>query len=189
MREQDYKIDMPVGLLVGEHIKRGKTVGPIYKSSLGTKMALVEWSNGKIEKIGFTYLLTEEEANVKEAELQAAADKLLAEAAKANEAREQLEREWTETFHKVHPEIQAKLEQASNLIKEAVALSEAHGIPFRPEKAVLGFRMSYIPRSLKEKLPPTVEDGWDDDWYDFWTSLTGAHGGGEYDGWQSSQVC
>lgn len=103
--------------------------------------------------------------------------------------RDQLEREFTETFNLVHPQIQAKLEQASVLIKEAVALSEQHGVPFRPTKGLLGFRMSYIPTTLKEKFPPEIEDDWDDDWYDFWTNLTGAHGGSEYDGWQSSQVC
>jgi hypothetical protein len=102
--------------------------------------------------------------------------------------REQLEHEFAETFNKVHPEIQAKLEQASALIKEAVALSETHGVPFRPAKGLLGFRMSYIPSSLKKKFPPEFTDEMDDEWYDFWTSLTGAHGG-EYDGWQSSQVC
>lgn len=105
------------------------------------------------------------------------------------EARDQLEREFTETFNKVNPEIQDKLDKAEILIKEAVALSEAHGVPFRPQKSILGFKMSYIPHSFQEKFPSPNEDNYYDDWWDFWTSLTDAHGGGEYDGWQTSQVC
>jgi hypothetical protein len=103
--------------------------------------------------------------------------------------RDQLEKDFQEAFNQINPQIQDKLEQASALIREAVALSEQHGIPFRPKKALLGFRMSYIPQSLKEKFAVNDDGEWDDDWYDFWTSITGAHGGGEYDGWQSSQVC
>jgi hypothetical protein len=105
--------------------------------------------------------------------------------------RNQLEQEFEKAFNEVNPKIQAKLEQAATLIREAVSLSEESGIPFRPSRGLLGFRMSYIPSTLNEKWAATRDENgdWDDDWYDFWTQVTGAHGGSEYDGWQSSQTC
>lgn len=93
---------------------------------------------------------------------------------------DKLEKEFTEVFEKVHPQIQEKLAQAAKLIDEACALAEEHGVPFRP-KVAAPFRMSYIPDSLQEKFPDFDQD--------IWSQITGAYGGGDYTGWQQSQVC
>lgn len=93
----------------------------------------------------------------------------------------QLETEFRATFEKVHPEIQAKLEEAARLINEACALAEEHGVPFRPKKRLVFIAPSYIPRSFAQKFPELYEE------YDLWADITGAHGSDE--GWQYSQTC
>ena len=97
---------------------------------------------------------------------------------------ESFEAEWNkfeETFNSIHAQIQAKMAEANRAIKEATALAEEHGIPFRPQYGT-PFRMSYIPDSFSEKFPEVSEsDGWQD--------LTNAHGGYDYTGWQQSQTC
>lgn len=97
---------------------------------------------------------------------------------------ESYEEEWNKferTFKDVHDQIQAKMAEASKAIREATALAEEHGIPFRP-KIGTPFRMSYIPDSFSEKFPDVSRS---DDWQD----MTNAWGGGDYTGWQQSQTC
>jgi hypothetical protein len=94
---------------------------------------------------------------------------------------EQMEAEFQKVFDEHHPEIQAKIAAAAKLLAEAEELAEKHGLPFRPKTSVLGFRMSYIPESLDQKFPELEQD--------FWSHVTGAYGGYDYAGWQSSQVC
>ena len=92
----------------------------------------------------------------------------------------EMEEEFLKTFNSIHDEIQSKLAAAAKLINEAEALSEAHGIPFRPDETIMFCEPSYIPESLQEKFPELN--------IDFWTEITGAYGYG-YSGWQQSQVC
>jgi len=96
---------------------------------------------------------------------------------------DQLEKEFEQTFNQVNPQIQEKMKQAAKLIEEACAISDLHGIPFRP-KVGTPFKMSYIPRSLKEKWKDILESDYGSD---FVCDLTGAYG--DYGGWQQSQVC
>lgn len=98
---------------------------------------------------------------------------------------ESFEAEWKlfeQTFNAVHDQIQEKVAAAAKLLNEATALSEKHGIPFRP-KVGMPFRMSYIPDSFADKFPEVSES------HDDWCDLTNAHGGGDYTGWQASQTC
>ena len=96
-----------------------------------------------------------------------------------------LEKKFRETFAEIHPQIQAKIKAAAQLVNEAEELSEKHGIPFRPQTAVAGHAMSYIPDSFEAIYGDLKQD---DDVYSAITDLTGAYGD-EYSGWQSSQVC
>lgn len=93
----------------------------------------------------------------------------------------ELEAEFERVYLEHHAKIQSKLKEAAKLICEAEALSEHHGIPFRPEHGLCDFRMSYIPDSLTKKFPGMDRE--------VWQSLTGAYGGGDYSGWQASQTC
>lgn len=52
--------------------------------------------------------------------------------------------------------IDAKLEQASALIKEAVALSEESGIPFHSYPSLLPNR--YVPKTFSTKFPDLSEE-------------------------------
>ena len=92
-----------------------------------------------------------------------------------------LEKQFEDTFKKVHPQIQEKLEAAAALIDEAAKMSEDNGIPFRPDVDIMFCSPSYIPESMNSKFP-------DLDW-DFVSSLTSAGGDERYSGWQSSQIC
>lgn len=183
MKESDCTMDTPVALANKDKVRRGKIVGPVSQAK-GKTLALVEWSDGRIEKVAVTSLLTEDEADVIAAELKAKSDAKNAEANRKREKREALERDFEAVFDKFHPQIQAKMQQAAALIGEAEKLSEQSGIPFRP-KFGTPFQMSYIPKSLKKKWAELQQD---DEGYEFVGEFTGAYGG-EYDGWQSSQVC
>lgn len=88
----------------------------------------------------------------------------------------------------VNPQIQNKLKAASALIKEAIALAEEHGIPFRPVERIMFCTPSYFPNSFKNKWSLIADNDDDDDNYDALYTLTGASGG-QYSGWQSSQTC
>jgi uncharacterized protein (DUF302 family) len=91
-----------------------------------------------------------------------------------------LEKEFERVFDEVHPQIQDKLAQAAKLIREAEALSEKHGIPFRPKEEIMFCRPSYLPDSLNEKFPDLDSE--------FWNAVTDAWAY-DYQGWQQSQVC
>lgn len=92
-----------------------------------------------------------------------------------------LEEQFQKVFETIHPQIQAKLTEASNLINQAVALAEENGLPFCPDKDIMWCSPSYIPKSFKRKFP-----GLDSD---FWCDLTRAGGDDRYGGWQMSQTC
>lgn len=97
---------------------------------------------------------------------------------------ESYEAEWKlfeETFNSIESQIQEKMAAAAKLVREATSLSEQHGIPFRP-KVGTPFKMSYIPDSFEKKFPEVSGDY-------AWNDLTDAYGGGDYTGWQQSQVC
>lgn len=94
-----------------------------------------------------------------------------------------LDTAFREAFNLIHPQIQEKLNAASILIKEAEELSREHNIPFRPKKQLAGFKMSFYPNSVYEKYGEVLGN-------DFISGITGAFpGGGDDDGWQSSQAC
>lgn len=78
------------------------------------------------------------------------------------------------------PQIHEKLNAAAKLINEAEAISEEHGVPFRPQHDIMFCTPSYIPASFKQKWGEDLD-------YDLIYELTDA--GGSYDGWQQSQTC
>ncbi len=184
MKEIDCTLNMPVSLASKDKVRRGKVVGPTSQVK-GKTVALVEWSDGKIEKVDVTSLISKEEGDEIASVLKAKDDAKKAETKRLMEIQEKLESEFEEAFNKVHPEIQEKIAQASALIGEAVSLSEKYGIPCRPEHSISGANMSYIPSTLRKKWAKLYEE---DSYSEFVNDLTGAYGG-EYDGWQSSQVC
>jgi hypothetical protein len=185
MKEEDCKLETLVAFNGKKYpLKRGKIVGSVTKSKV-----LVEWADGQRHLIAVNSLLSKGEADVKEVSLKekfdkqqkkkAERDRKKAEAAKLVS---QLEDEFTKVFNEVNPEIQAKIAAANKLIGEAETLSEKYGIPFRGTEP---FGMSFIPGSFKKKWAKLLDQEYG---YDFASDLTGAYGG-EYDGWQSSQVC
>ena len=96
---------------------------------------------------------------------------------------EEIEKEFESVFNTVHPQIQEKLAAAAQLINEAEALAEEHGIPFRPKHDIMFCNPSYIPTTLREKFPEVEMD--------YISHLTEAYGDTEYgyNGWQQSQTC
>lgn len=183
MKEIDCTIDTPVALANKNSVQRGKIVGPTSKNPKKDTVVLVEWGGGKIEKIPIATLLSKAQGDEVAAELKAKAEVARAEAERKRLAAEQLENDFKEVFNKIHPEIQDKITQAAKLIGEAEELSEKYGIPFQPDVGI-PFRMSYIPSTLQKKWAKLcIDDG-----LEFIYDHTGAYGG-EYDGWQSSQVC
>lgn len=93
----------------------------------------------------------------------------------------ELEKQFEKVYKEVNPLIQAKIKAASDLLAEAEALSELHGIPFRPTEEIMFCSPSYLPESLKEIWPDLDED--------FVRELTGAYGYDGWGGWQQSQTC
>lgn len=91
-----------------------------------------------------------------------------------------LEGTFRQTVAKYTPEIQAKLNAAAELIKEAENIANEHSVPFRPESTIAGFKMSYIPKSFNEAFGNLDED--------LVYELTHASGN-DYSGWQTSQTC
>lgn len=190
MKEEDCKLETLVAFDGKKYpLKRGKIVGSVSKNAKKSKVVLVEWTDGQRHLITINSLLLKPEADLKEIPLKekyekqkAKKEELNRKRAKAKQAAAQLENEFEAIFNKIHSEIQDKIDAADKLIGEAEALSEKHGIPFR---GVAPFRMSYIPSSLKKKWAALLKE---ENGYDFISDFTGAYGG-EYDGWQSSQVC
>lgn len=90
-----------------------------------------------------------------------------------------LEAAFKKAMDDVCPKIQQNLREAAKLIRQAEALSDKSGIPFRSEVSLAGFKMSYIPPSISEKFSDLS--------YDVICDLTHAYG--ESNGWQSSQTC
>jgi hypothetical protein len=82
----------------------------------------------------------------------------------------------------VHEQIEAKMKVARKAVKEAVAIAEKHGVPFRADVSPLG--NSYLPQSfheskfaeLDQEVVCEIADVWGD--YLF-----------ECGGWQHSAVC
>lgn len=97
----------------------------------------------------------------------------------------ELEIKFQQIFNEHHNQIQEKLSQASQLIEEAVEISEKYGLPFRPQEDIMWMTPSYIPESFNGKFPNLD--------YEFWTNLTDACGDFDdeigFTGWQQSQVC
>ncbi len=93
-----------------------------------------------------------------------------------------LEKDFRDAFNNVHADIEAKVNEASKLMKEAEELSKQSGVPFRPSKEVGGFALSYMPASFQEKFGDTELVS------QLAQELTGAYGG-SYEGWQTSQTC
>jgi hypothetical protein len=103
--------------------------------------------------------------------------------AEYNEHNKGLEKSFRDAFDKAHAKIEAKVNEATKLLSEAEKLSNESGIPFRPKHDISGFSVSYVPKSFVAKFGNT------DMIAELAADLTGAYGSGDYDGWQSSQVC
>ena len=108
MRKEDCLLDTIVALnATTAPLHRGKVVG------FGASgIVIVEWSSGSISKASMHNLLTEQEADIKEAELLAKEAELLAKEAELNRE-----------FNEASKQIKDKLATASNLIIEASKLS------------------------------------------------------------------
>ncbi len=78
-------------------------------------------------------------------------------------------------FQEVSEKIQEKINIACAALDEAVALSEEHGLPFRPPISFLG--QGYKPSSFEEEKWSSLK-AMEYDIEDF-----------EYEGWQHSDIC
>lgn len=88
-----------------------------------------------------------------------------------------LEKEFREVADKYSRLIEAKLSQASQLLSEAVAISNEHGIPFCAYPSFLS--NDYVPKSFSSKFKDLDRE--------IMYEVTGVYN--EYEGWTHSAVC
>lgn len=93
------------------------------------------------------------------------------------EKEDSIQREFRNTAIRVTALINEKLKVASEALREAVQLSEEHGIPFHSYISFLS--QSYSPGNTKDKFPGVDSE--------FIEEFTNSYN--EYDGWQHSAVC
>lgn len=91
----------------------------------------------------------------------------------------ELEQEFEKVVNSVKNEIEGKLAHAQKYIREAVRLSEEHGVPFSTGVSEIG--NTYTPRSFTKSKFATLD-------CEFVDSVTGVYET-EYCGWQHSAVC
>lgn len=92
----------------------------------------------------------------------------------------ELEQEFRKLVDNKFNLINAKLNQANQLIDEAISISEEYGIPFSSSLSQVG--QSYYPNSFRKKFPDLD--------IDFVSEVTGSyHNDPEYGGWEHSAVC
>lgn len=110
IKSKDCKLDTKVMLSQNAiPFPRGKIVSQANCSQFGTMCVIVEWDDGKLERVALDFLYLEREGLVKEAEL---AEKL-----------ESIEKEWIIIKNK----IKYNLDQATELIKYATEMSYTAG--------------------------------------------------------------
>jgi len=92
-----------------------------------------------------------------------------------------LEQKFRDAFAKHNPEIQAKIDQAAALLKEAEQISEKYGVPFYPNADIVdGLAKGYYPESCDTIFGELLEES------DVVNDLTGVYKYGDYSGWQTS---
>lgn len=91
----------------------------------------------------------------------------------------EMERDFRKAVHYADELIQAKLDEASAAINEAVKIAERHGIPFRSHVSPISNH--YYPRSLEQKF-----EGLDKE---FVQTITDTYNEYESTGWKHSAVC
>jgi len=91
----------------------------------------------------------------------------------------ELERDFRKTFHYADQLIQAKLDEASAAINEAVKIAERYGVPFHTHVSPLS--NEYHPRSLGKKFPKLD--------HDFMQNVSDTYNEYESTGWKRSAVC
>lgn len=99
-----------------------------------------------------------------------------------------IEKKFREVVAEYAGQIEAKLDAAGVLIKDAVKLAEESGLPFR---GYCLLRQTYTPQSFETKwegLEEAVEAKPDGDFYEFMDELVGASPD-EYAGWEASAIC
>jgi len=93
-----------------------------------------------------------------------------------------LEQKFRDAFAKYNPEIQEKINAASDLLKAAEKISEDHGIPFYPNAGIVGgMAHGYFPQSFDAIFGDLKEQD-----SDLVNELTGVYQYEDYTGWQSS---
>lgn len=101
-------------------MKRGVVAGPVTTHPTAGEVVIVEWpadwGAATLQKVTLRSLITDEEADKIQVELQVEADKLKA-------AKQKLEAEFEETSKKVSK----KIRDAAKLIREASSLADKHG--------------------------------------------------------------
>lgn len=90
----------------------------------------------------------------------------------------EMERDFRRAYFSTIDLIEEKLNAASDLISEAVKISEKAGVPFRAHVSPIS--NSYCPRSKDDKFPELDQD--------FVNSVTDTYDN-EYGGWRHSAVC
>ena len=93
-----------------------------------------------------------------------------------------LEQKFRDTFAKYNPEIQEKVTEAAELLKQAVEISEQHGLPFYPQASIVdGLAQGYFPKSFDAFFSELMQED-----SDIVNELTGVYQYEEQTGWQSS---
>jgi hypothetical protein len=91
----------------------------------------------------------------------------------------EMERDFRKAAHHADDLIQAKLDEASAAINEAVKIAERYGVPFRSHVSTLS--NEYFPRSTEKKYPELDRE--------FIQNITDTYNEYESSGWKRSAVC
>lgn len=110
MKAEQCSLDVPVALTGNTlPLQRGKIAGPVTQHPSAGEVVVVEWGNGLIQKVTVRSLLSEEEAETKEAELTAEQEKI------------------EQEFDNMRQSVRQKMTDAAKLLDEAAAICNKHG--------------------------------------------------------------
>lgn len=185
MKLEDCKIDMVVYFDNGRlPFSKGKIIHLYPKEN----MAAVDFEDGfyPLIKLDINHLMLEQEAVKKAEDIKKENDYLKAEFENVRSSiQSKLVAEFEAHCSTVRDQIDAKLDEATTALNEAIALSEKSGVPFSTHISFLG--NSFVPESFNKSKFAKID-------YSELSEVTGIYSeyGNElfsYGGWEHSQVC
>lgn len=120
MKASEMQVGTRIQMGEDEDVEKGVVIGNALKD--GDEVIAVEWDNGSLGKVNVNDVQPEEDS---------------------------LEQEFREVAESIGNQIYTLLQDARAKVKQAVELSEQHGIPFNASVSLLG--NTYYPRTFEEK--------------------------------------